>query len=109
MNNCNQCDTEGLVSICCNANVHFMAIGAAKCSKCKKFTKLKPCDSCKEENSVQIIQDNKYIDKRPMHLSVLNELLPSTLPQPMSKAQKLFILVVIISYLVIFFTIYLLM
>ena len=109
MNNCNQCDTEGLVSTCCNATVHFMAIGAAKCSKCKKFTKLKPCDSCKEENSVQIIPDNKHQDNRPIHLSVLNELLPHTIPSPMTKAQKIFILVVLISYLLIFLLAYLLM
>lgn len=93
MNNCTKCDTEGLVSNCCNATIHFMAIGAAKCSKCKKFTKLKPCDSCKEENSIQ----------------VFNHLLPNTIPQSMSKYQKILILLILISYLLLFFVTYLLM
>lgn len=109
MNNCKQCDTEGLVSTCCNSIVHFMASGAAKCSKCKKFTKLKPCDSCKEENSIQIIPVNKHQNNSSIHLSILNELLPHTIPSPMSKTQKVFIIVIILSYLLIFFLSYLLM
>lgn len=50
MNTCKKCDTEGLVSKCCDTAIHFMANGAPKCSKCKRFTKLVPCSGCKEDN-----------------------------------------------------------
>ena len=110
MNDCKQCDTEGLVSNCCNAIVHFMAVGAAKCSKCKKFAKLKPCDYCKEENSVQFLNNNKQqVNNRPLHVAVLNQLLPHTMPQPMTKYQKILILILLISYILLFLSTYLLM
>ncbi len=49
MNTCKKCTAEGLLSKCCEKAVTFTASGAGKCSKCKRYTKLIPCDECKED------------------------------------------------------------
>ena len=49
MRDCKQCDSEGIVSKCCYSPLNFTSMGAAKCSTCKRFTKMLPCDDCKEE------------------------------------------------------------
>ena len=72
MNNCNKCLTEGLISKCCTSAVTFTANGAAKCTQCKKFTKLIYCNQCKEEPTTQnnnTIQTNK-ITKQPIIITI---------------------------------------
>ena len=63
MNTCNKCATEGLLSKCCETELTFTSTGAAKCSNCKRFTKMIPCDECKED-SVQITPINVYEEEK---------------------------------------------
>ncbi len=59
MNTCKKCTTEGLLSKCCGTAVTFTSSGAGKCSKCKRYTKLVPCDECKED-TVQMTPINVH-------------------------------------------------